>query len=65
MAKIICTCNGITDNQLRKAIRENKITDVEALKDKTRAGTCCGMCATDVKFIFEDEVPRRKKRTSL
>ncbi|HEY8481256.1 MAG TPA: nitrite reductase large subunit NirB, partial [Spirillospora sp.] len=55
-ATVICSCNNVTAEGIRNAIREGSLTDVAAVKDCTRAGTSCGSCVPLVKKLLDAEL---------
>ena len=53
---VICSCNNVTAEGIRRAISEHSLTDVPGVKDRTRAGTSCGSCVPLVKRILDAEL---------
>lgn len=54
--EIICKCFGVTDQLIRKAIRENNLKNVEDVTHYTKAGGGCGSCIPDIEKILEEEL---------
>ena len=52
---IICQCEGLSDTDLRQAVREGATSRFE-LSNRTGAGRCCGSCRCDLKEIVSDEL---------
>jgi NifU-like protein len=52
-AEIICECFGITDLEIEKAVRENRLTTVEQVTNYTKAGGGCGNCHDKIRAIIE------------
>ncbi len=50
---IICTCNEITQSEIEKAIRDQKLKTIEEVGDATTAGTVCGGCVDDIFILLE------------
>ncbi len=50
---IICTCNEITESEIAKAIRDQKLKTIEEVGDATTAGTVCGGCVDDIFLLLE------------
>ncbi len=50
---IICTCNEITQSEIEKAIRDQKLKTIEEVGDATSAGTVCGGCVDDIYLLLE------------
>lgn len=42
--EIVCHCFGVTDEQIRRAVRENDLTTVAEVTDYTKAGGGCEEC---------------------
>ena len=49
----VCVCRGVTDRDIRKAIREgaNSIAEIE---QTLRAGTGCGVCRDYTQRLLDD-----------
>uniref|UniRef100_I2PZT5 Nitrogen fixation protein NifU n=1 Tax=Desulfovibrio sp. U5L TaxID=596152 RepID=I2PZT5_9BACT len=75
--ELVCKCFGVYDGQIRRAIRENKLTSVEEITDFTKAGGGCGECQERLQAILDEELgqaapasaapeaPAEKKLTNL
>jgi nitrite reductase (NADH) large subunit len=55
-ATVICSCNNVSAETIRCAIRDESLTDVPGVKGCTRAGTSCGSCVPLVKKILDAEL---------
>ncbi len=51
--KIICDCTQVTQGQIEEAIKAGAKT-VEAIGDKTGAGTICGVCVDKIEEIIDN-----------
>ena len=51
--KIICTCFGVTENQIWDAIKQNGLKTVEEVVNFTKAGGACGHCKETIKDIID------------
>ncbi len=51
--KIICTCFGVTENQIWDAIKHNGLKTVEEVTNFTKAGGACGRCKDAIKDIID------------
>jgi len=49
---LVCKCFGVTDQQIIKAITDNKLTSVEEVTNYTKAGGACGDCAEKIQQIL-------------
>ena len=52
--RLVCKCFGVTDTQIRKAIRENGLTTVEEVTNFTKAGGACGDCREQIQDILDE-----------
>jgi nitrite reductase (NADH) large subunit len=55
-ATTICSCNNVSAETIRCAIRDDRLTDVPAVKGCTNAGTGCGSCVPLVKKLLDAEL---------
>ena len=51
--KVVCTCLGITENEIERVIRENDLTTVEEVTNYCKAGGGCGGCQGEIEKIIE------------
>jgi len=51
---IICLCEGLSESDLREAVRDGAASRYE-LSMRTGAGRCCGSCRCDLKSIVAEE----------
>ncbi|HIK44612.1 MAG TPA: Fe-S cluster assembly protein NifU [Leptolyngbyaceae cyanobacterium M65_K2018_010] len=49
---LICTCYGITEKKIRRAIAENDLTTVEQVTNYVKAGGGCGSCLAGIEDIL-------------
>jgi NifU-like protein len=50
--RIVCTCFGVTEQEIEHAIRENNLTKVEEVTHYTKAGGGCGGCVEEIQNII-------------
>jgi len=50
--KVICTCFGVTEEDIVRAVRENNLTTVEQVTNYTKAGGGCKGCVPDIEAIL-------------
>jgi bacterioferritin-associated ferredoxin len=48
----ICICNGITERQVRRAIRDGATT-MRELRDELPIANCCGRCAPAARELLD------------
>ena len=53
---VICQCFGVTENVIRRVIRENNLTTVEDVTNYTKAGGACGSCIPKIEDILKEEL---------
>ena len=63
--KLVCKCFGVTDTQIRKAIRENGLTTVDEVTNFTKAGGACGDCREQIQDILDAERGTAKTFTEI
>ncbi len=51
--KVVCTCFGVTDEEIIKVVRENDLTTVEEVTNYCKAGGGCGGCHGEIEKIIE------------
>jgi len=51
--KVVCTCFGVTENEIERVIRENDLTTVEQVTNYCKAGGGCGGCKGEIEKIIE------------
>lgn len=51
--KVICTCFGVTEEEILRVTRENSLTTVEEVTNYCKAGGGCGNCKKDIERIIE------------
>jgi nitrite reductase (NADH) large subunit len=57
-AALLCNCHNVSKGTICKAIADDGLTDLSALKKKTKAGTGCGSCSTLVGQVLKAELKR-------
>lgn len=58
---IVCQCFGVSEDTIRRAIKENGLTSVEQVTNFTKAGGACGGCIPEIEGILRDELAREGK----
>jgi NifU-like protein len=51
---LVCECFGVTDEQIRRAIRENNLTTVDQVTNYTKAGGGCGQCHDKIEALIAE-----------
>ena len=51
--RIVCECFGVTEKEIRDAIKINHLTTVEDVTNYTKAGGGCGKCHDDIRAIIK------------
>jgi len=52
--RTVCACFSVGLNTLRASIRNDKLTSVEAIGSRCRAGTNCGSCIPELKNLLAE-----------
>ena len=50
---IVCTCFGVSENEIRRVVTENSLTTVDEVSNFCKAGGGCGMCHGDIQAIID------------
>jgi NifU-like protein len=50
---IVCTCFGISENEIRRVVTENSIVNIDDVTNYCKAGGGCGMCRSDIQKIID------------
>lgn len=50
---IVCTCFGVSENEIRRVVTENSLTTVDEVTNFCKAGGGCGMCRGDIQTIVD------------
>jgi NifU-like protein len=58
--KVICTCFGVTEEEILRVVRENDLTTVEQVTNYCKAGGGCGHCVPDLERLIQ-QVRAEKK----
>ena len=61
--KVICTCFGVTEEEIRRVVGENGLTTVEQVTDYCKAGGGCGNCRDDIQSILDSIRGESEKAT--
>ena len=67
--EIVCECFGVTDREIERVVRENKLTAIEDVTDYVKAGGGCGNCHDRIQEIIDSILgttqPVKEKRPAL
>lgn len=50
---VVCTCFGVTDEEIKRVVLENDLTTVEEVTNYCKAGGGCGGCHGEIEDILE------------
>jgi NifU-like protein len=66
---IICECFGVSDVEIERAVRENRLADIESVTNYIKAGGGCGNCHDAIQGIIDSVLhnasPVEKKKAPL
>ena len=51
--EVVCTCFGVTENEIERVIKENNLTTVEEVTNYCKAGGGCGGCKGEIEKMIE------------
>jgi NifU-like protein len=50
---VVCTCFNVTDNEIERAIKENRLKTVDDVTNFTKAGGGCGGCREQIQEMLD------------
>jgi len=50
--KVVCHCFGVTEEEITRVVRDNRLTSVEQVTNYCKAGGACGKCHNDIADII-------------
>jgi len=50
--KVVCHCFGVTEEEIERVVRDNRLTTVEQVANYCKAGGGCGKCRGDIEAII-------------
>lgn len=59
--KVVCNCFGVTEEEIERVARENRLTTVEQVTNYTKAGGGCGKCKGEITKIVERVAQERQE----
>jgi NifU-like protein len=62
--KVVCTCFGVTENEIERVILDNDLTTVEQVTNYCKAGGGCGGCHGEIEKIIQRLQGDRAKEIS-
>jgi len=63
--EIVCECFGVTDREIERVVRENRLTTIGDVTDYIKAGGGCGNCHEKIQAIIDavpGNIPAAKKK---
>ena len=60
---IVCTCFGVTDDEIRKVVRENDLKTVEQVTNYCKAGGGCGGCHGRIAELVTEVQGEKARQT--
>ncbi len=73
--RLVCRCFGVTDEKIKRVVRENHLTTVEEVTHYCKAGGGCGSCLHEIEDLIkevhgeqslkEPEPKQKRKLTNL
>ncbi len=54
VAKVICECKGVTDQQIEALVQNEEALTFEQLQEQTGLGTVCGKCKNTAQELFDE-----------
>jgi len=61
--RIVCKCFGVTDEKIKRVVRENHLQTVEQVTNYTKAGGGCTSCHAAIEDIIAEVLEDQKRAT--
>lgn len=52
--RVVCKCFGVTENDIRRVVKENNLETLEQVTAYTKAGGGCGQCHEEIQKILDE-----------
>jgi bacterioferritin-associated ferredoxin len=52
----VCLCHGVTDKQIKNAVREQGVGNVRDLKSALNVGSQCGKCVQMAQYVIDSTI---------
>lgn len=56
---IVCTCFGVSENEIRRVVTENNLSTLDEVTNFTKAGGGCGQCRGAIQKILDEILAQR------
>ncbi len=63
--EVVCECFGVTDRQIKRAIKENNLASIEDVTHYTKAGGGCADCHDQIQELLERSRAEQPKPVQL
>ncbi|MCP4402627.1 MAG: Fe-S cluster assembly protein NifU [bacterium] len=62
--RIVCKCFGVTDEKIKRAVKENQLTTIEQVTHYTKAGGGCTACHAEIEDLIAEIVEDSKREAA-
>ena len=62
--RIVCKCFGVTDEKIKRVVKENHLTSVEQVTHYTKAGGGCTACHAEIEDLIAEIVEDNKREAA-
>ena len=62
--RIVCKCFGITDEKIKRVVKENNLTAIEQVTHYTKAGGGCTACHAEIEDLIAEIVEDNKREAA-
>lgn len=60
--RVVCTCFGVTDEEIKRVVHDNDLTTVEQVTNYCKAGGGCGGCKGQIEKLIEEVQGNKVKK---
>lgn len=61
----VCLCEGVTDHQIRRCVRETGVRNLRGLRRELGACGQCGKCAPEARAVIQACIDAPKRSDAL
>ncbi|PIE32086.1 Fe-S cluster assembly protein NifU [candidate division KSB3 bacterium] len=62
--RIVCKCFGVTDEKIKRVIKENHLTTIEQVTHYTKAGGGCTACHAEIEDLIAEILEDKKREAA-
>ncbi len=64
LGNVVCKCFGVTDEEIKRVVRENRLRTVEDVTNYTKAGGGCGQCKPEIEKLLAEVLAEEHRKAA-